>query len=125
MANSGGGDRPQREDRVSHTRTAPAVISIRTRFIYDTNGDKPGQPPRVVRYHSDLTDGGEFSSHAAQYNHVGDVFQRMLAAFGDDADLEVVVRRTSRTLAATAPAVQKGREIPHDGTRNSEVKKLR
>ena len=120
MANSGGGDRPRREDRVSHTRTAPAVIAIRTRFAYDTNGEKLGQPPRVVRYHSELTDGGVFSSHAAQYNHVGDVLLRMIAAFGDDADLEVVVRRTSRNLTATAPAVQKGTEIPNGGTTNSE-----
>lgn len=106
---------------MSHSRTAPAVMAIRTRFVYDTNGDQLGQPPRVDRYHSELTDGGEFISYAVQYNHVGDVFQRMIAAFGDDADLEVVVRRTSRNLTATAPAVQKGTEIPNGGTTNSEA----
>lgn len=95
-------------------------MAIRTRFIYDTNDDQPDQPRRVARYHSELTDGGEFTSHAAQYNHVGDVLQRMVAAFGDDADLEVVVRRSSRTLTATAPVGQKGMEIPHDGTTGSE-----
>lgn len=84
--------RPPREDRLLNGRTEPAVIAIRTHFEYHTPS---GQPTRVTRYHSDVTDCGEFDTCTTQYNHVGDVIQRMIAAFGDDADLEVVIRRAA------------------------------
>lgn len=111
-------DRPPRAQRLLSDRSVPAVITIRTHFDYTT---PPGRPPRVARFHSHITNSGEFGNQTTHYEHVGDVFQRMIAAFGDDADLEVVVQRTSGTLTRTAPAVQKGMEIPHDGIRGSEV----
>lgn len=52
-------------------------------------------PPKVARCHSDITDPGEFDARTPEYNRVGDVIQRMIAAFGDDADLEVVIRRAA------------------------------
>lgn len=83
--------RPPRDHRQISSRSAPAVMTIRTRFAYDDTAS-PDRPRRVARYHSDITDCGEFGSHATEYENVGDVFMRMVAAFGDDADLEVVVR---------------------------------
>ncbi|GAS94820.1 MULTISPECIES: hypothetical protein [Mycolicibacterium] len=49
----------------------------------------------MARCHSDITDPGEFDARTPEYNRVGDVIQRMIAAFGDDADLEVVIRRAA------------------------------
>ncbi|WP_159229579.1 hypothetical protein [Mycolicibacterium vanbaalenii] len=60
----------------------------------------------MARYHSHITNCGEFGNDTTQYNHVGDVFQRMVAAFGDDADLEVVIRRAAPNTAETDPASQ-------------------
>lgn len=90
MADADNG-RPPQEDRLHSDRSEPAVIAIRTRFDYDHTAAQAGRPPRVTRYHSQITNAGEFGSHAPQY--VGDVLTRMVASFGDDADLEVVIRR--------------------------------
>lgn len=96
-------ERPPREQRRFSDRSAPAVIMIRTHFAYDAPS---GRAPRVARYHSHITNCGEFGNGTTQYNHVGDVFQRMVAAFGDDADLEVVIRRAAPNTAETDPASQ-------------------
>lgn len=98
--------RPPRENRLLSDRFEPAVITIRTRFAYDGPDARSTRSPRVDRYRSDITECGEFSSHTPQYDHVGDVFQRMVAAFGDDSDLEVVIRRADPNTAGTDPAVQ-------------------
>lgn len=98
------GARPPRENRLLSDRSEPAVIAIRTHFAYHTPSR---QPTRVARYHSDITDAGEFVTHTTQYNHVGDVIQRMIAAFGDDADLEVMIRRARPITAVNdSPAQQ-------------------
>lgn len=93
--------RPVPEDRAVSDRCDPAVIAIRTRFSYRATPteEASNQRPRVSAYHSEITDIGEFASPAAEYNTVGDVIQRMLRAFGDDADLEVVVRRRTTTVS--------------------------
>lgn len=95
--------RPPRENRALSDRSEPAVIAIRTHFSYHTAS---GGPPKVARYHSDITDCGEFGAHTPEYNHVGDVVQRMVAAFGDDADLEVVIRRAATITAVDDSAAQ-------------------
>lgn len=87
--------RPTPSRRVISDRREPAVIAIRTCFHYHPprDGDEAESTARVARYGSEVTDFGEFSSQPAGYRHVGDVFQRMVSVFGDDADLEIVVRR--------------------------------
>ncbi|MEX7469041.1 hypothetical protein AB4Z39_04940 [Mycobacterium adipatum] len=98
--------RPPREHRLLSDRSEPAVIAIRTHFVYHAPS---GQPARVARYHSDITDSGEFGTRTTEYNHVGDVIQRMIAAFGDDADLEVVIRRAAPITAVNDSAAQQNR----------------
>lgn len=85
-------DRPPREQRLLSDRSTPAVITIRTQFAYNTHDAPSGRPPRVARYHSRITNCGEFNNQTTHDDHLGDVFHRMIAAFGDDTDLEVIVR---------------------------------
>lgn len=80
-------------------RREPAVISIRTCFVYRTRRDSasPAGKAQVAGYHSEVTDFGEFATQPIGYRSVGDVVQRMIREFGDDAELEVVIRRKSET----------------------------
>lgn len=89
--------RPVPEQRRTSDRTEPAIIGIRTQFMYpephpDTPADKPR---RIFCYASNVTHAGDFADDYVDYNDVWSTTQRMIRAFGDDADLEIVVRRRS------------------------------
>ena len=77
-------------------RTSAATIQIRTQFGY---ADDPTGQPRVCRYSTQITDAGEFASPAGEPTYLGDALLRMVAAFGDHADLDVVVRRRRKPAA--------------------------
>lgn len=87
--------RPAPEHRRTGGRTAPATISVRTHFMYSEPqpGKAPDAPRHVFCYAASVTDGGEFTDRFEDYNTVASTVGRMVAAFGDDADLEIQVRR--------------------------------
>lgn len=98
-------------------RREPAVISIRTCFSYRPRHDRgsPASEAQVAGCHSEVTDFGDFASQPIGYRSVGDVFQRMIREFGDDAELDVVIRRKSETRgkAASTPKQLRMRGIPN------------
>ncbi|QIV79607.1 hypothetical protein [Mycolicibacterium frederiksbergense] len=88
--------RPDPLLRATSERREPAVIAIRTCFSYHPFRDDATSldgKARVAGYHSEVTHFGEFAAQPMGYRSVGDVIQRMVREFGDDAELEVVVRR--------------------------------
>ena len=82
--------RPDPELRATRERSEPAVITIRTCFSYhpcrDGDGVSVSGEARVAGYHSEVIDFGEFTGQPPGYRGVGDVIQRMVREFGDDAD---------------------------------------
>lgn len=107
--------RPRPGLRLTSERREPAVIGIRTCFHYHQPRDSAcaDEPARVARYHSEVTDFGEFASQPAGYRSVGDLVQRMVRAFGDDAELEVVVRRRRRrSVVPVAPGSNGKSSVP-------------
>jgi len=87
--------RPSIENRWHSDRTAPAVITVRTEFLYaEPLPHTPAARPRhIFCYRSTVTDHSEFAATYADYNDTASTIGRMIRAFGDDADLEVIVRR--------------------------------
>lgn len=113
--------RPDPILRATSTRRTPAVVAIRTCYSYHRHqcGDCVGAAPQVAQYRSEVTDFGEFDVHSTDHRCVGDVFQRMVCAFGDDADLEVIVRRRDTTTppspeTAAAPTAGQERSTDRD-----------
>lgn len=81
--------RPARENRLPSDRSERAVIPIRTRFAYRTPSGGRRKWPAVTA----TSPTAASSSHAHRNTTIG--VQRMVAAFGDDADLEVAIRRAA------------------------------
>ncbi|MEN4449143.1 MAG: hypothetical protein EKK51_09840 [Mycolicibacterium sp.] len=103
--------RPAPEYRWHTDRTAPAVITVRTEFLYsEPLPHTPTDRPRhIFCYRSTVTDHSEFAATFADYNDTASTIGRMIRAFGDDADLEVIVRRKT-----PPPAPAPGNGTRHD-----------
>ncbi|WP_102145608.1 hypothetical protein [Mycobacterium hubeiense] len=76
-------------------RTEPAVITVRTDFLYSEPrpGERTDVAPHCFSYRSYVTDHGDFQDRNPDDNGVDSTVRRMIAAFGDDSDLEIIVRR--------------------------------
>lgn len=96
--------RPDCHPYTTGARRELAVISIRTCFSYrmGCDGTAPEGRVQVAQYRSEVTDFGEFDTQPIGYRTVGDVFQRMIREFGDEAELEVVIRRRSEACGDTS-----------------------
>lgn len=89
--------RPPAEERwIDGMRTEPGVIRLRTRWLYSEH-----RAPEIVvpagRTTHPFSRGGEvvesdFPSRYAHMQGVTDHLWRAIAAFGDDKDIEIVVR---------------------------------
>lgn len=84
--------RPEPEHRFIYDRTAPAVISMRTEWNYVEGGTQEDEYHAVTRG-AKVTDYGEFPVINEWDSSACSTVNRMIESFGDDADLEIIVRR--------------------------------
>lgn len=89
--------RPDAEHRWHCGRTEPAAIAVRTQWLYSDYDERTKLPPGRTRWpfsrSATVVDFGEFEPRDDSRRDLHSALHDMIEVFGDDADLEIIVRR--------------------------------